>query len=326
MRKIALFGPVLFLCLLTGCTKEIKTIDDSLTYTASAQPKAVYQMETVRSADLLALPSESLCVLPLDRQNDEVASITAKAGLLIDVTGGQVVFADSAYEKLYPASITKLMTALLVLQHCDLNETVTVSYNASHIGVYGAKLCGLAEGDRLSMETLLTSLLIYSGNDAGIAIAEHIAGSEEAFADMMNQEALRLGAVDTHFCNSHGLHDVNHYTTAYDIYLIMNELIQYPKFLSIVSMDSYTAQYQDKNGTVVEKVFESTNQFFTGAAVAPDGVTVLGGKTGTTNAAGSCLSLYVKSNTGNYYVAEIFKADSSTSLYNQMKALLDMIP
>ena len=94
MRKKAILGTFLFLCLLTGCTKETKTTDDSLTYTASAQPKAVYQMETVRSADVLALPSESLCVLPLDRQNDEFASITAKAGLLIDVTGGQVVFAD----------------------------------------------------------------------------------------------------------------------------------------------------------------------------------------------------------------------------------------
>lgn len=326
MKKTALIGTFLFFCLLTGCTNEIKTTDDSLTYTASAQPEAVYQIEAVRSADFIELPSQSIGVIPINRQNDENASITAKAGLLMDVTGQQVVFADSAYEKLYPASITKLMTALLVLQHCDLNETVTVSYNASHIGVYGAKLCGLAEGDRLSMETLLTSLLIYSGNDAGIAIAEHIAGSEEAFAEMMNQEALRLGAVDTQFCNSHGLHDTNHYTTAYDMYLIMNELVQYPKFLSIISMDSYTAQYQDKNGTAVEKVFESTNQFFTGAAVVPEGVTILGGKTGTTNAAGSCLALYVKDDLGNYYIAEVFKADSSSSLYTQMRTLLEMIP
>ena len=323
-KKTTVLCTLLFLGLLTGCKNETE-LSDSLNYTI-AQSNMDYHIRETRNAEYLSLPSELLCVIPLEEANENNASITAKAGLLIDVTEQQAIFADSVYETLYPASITKLMTALLVLKNCDLNEEVTVSYNASHISVYGAKLCGFSEGDRISMEALLTSLLIYSGNDAGIAIAEHIAGTEEAFAEKMNQEALRLGAIDTNFCNSHGLHEANHYTTAYDIYLILNELIQYPKFLDIISMASYTAQYQTQSGETVEKTFESTNQFFVGNVTTPDGITILGGKTGTTNAAGSCLSLYVKSDAGNYYIAEIFKANSSSSLYSQMQTLLEMIP
>ena len=117
------------------------------------------------------------------------------------------------------------MTALVVLKKGELTDSVTVSYNASHIPVAGAKVCGFEEGDVITMDALLHCLLIYSGNDAGIAIAEHMSGSEENFVRIMNSEAKRIGASHTNFVNSHGLHDDNHYTTAYDMYLIFNELI-----------------------------------------------------------------------------------------------------
>lgn len=254
------------------------------------------------------------------------AAITAPAALLINVDDNEVIFAENIYQTVYPASITKLLTALVVLKHANLEDTVTVSYNASHIPVVGAKLCGFEEGDRISVETLLGGLLVYSGNDAGLALAEHIAGSEEAFVQMMNEEAMAIGAVNTHFVNSHGLHDDDHYTTAYDMYMIFKELLASEKFVSLVNLPSYTAVYTDAQGNSIEKVFESTNLYFTGLAKAPSGITVIGAKTGTTSRAGYCLALYFKDREGTGYIAEIYKADNPTNLYEQISYLMEQIP
>ena len=225
-------------------------------------------------------------------------------------------------ERIYPASTTKLLTALVVLKHCNLSESVTFSYNASHIGVAGAMTCGFAEGDTVMLGDLLAALLIYSGNDAGIAIAEHVSGSVEAFAELMNEEAKLLGAVDTHFVNPHGLHNKEHYTTAYDIYLIMNELINYNSFLSIISMSSCEVNYVDAQGYAKTKTFNSTNLYFEGKFKAPDEIEIIGGKTGTTNAAGCCLTLYFKDAKGRSYIAEVFDAPTYEVLYGKMTELM----
>ena len=156
-------------------------------------------------------------------------------------------------------------------------------------------------------------------------MAEYIAGSEEKFSERMNEEVRKLGATHSHFVNSHGLHDENHYTTAYDIYLIFNELLNYDEFKAIIDQGSYKAEYTNASGQQVAKIFPNTNQYLIGATNAPEDVTVLGGKTGTTNAAGSCLVLLSTDENGDEYISLVLNAASKADLYNQMNHLLDMI-
>ena len=120
-------------------------------------------------------------------------------------------------------------------------------------------------------------------------IAEQIAGSQDAFVEMMNQEAQKIGATNTHFVNANGLHSEDHYTTVYDLYLMFNAAMQHEEFLQMLQEKEYQASYQAADGTTVEAVWSTTNQFTKGDVTVPDGVTAVGGKTGTTTAAMSCL-------------------------------------
>ena len=186
----------------------------------------------------------------------------------------------------------------------------------------GAVVCGLAEGDQLTLNQALHALLIKSANDAAVAIAEHIGGSVEGFADMMNEEAQAIGATNSHFVNPHGLNAENHYVTAYDMYLIFNEALKYDTVNEIISMTSYDTVYTDKNGNEKTLSVKNTNQYLAGNVAAPDRVTVIGGKTGTTSAAGNCLILLARDTSGNPYIAVILKSAERGILYTEMNALL----
>lgn len=269
--------------------------------------------------------ASDLAVIPDELNHMSDPAITAESSLIINDTDNKVIYANNVYERLYPASLTKLITTLVVLEKADLNDMVTVSYNASHITESGAKLCGFKEGDTIKLEDLLYAFLIYSGNDAGVAIAEHVGGTIGGFAKMMNQAAKDAGAVHSNFVNPHGLHDDNHYTTAYDLYLIFHQLVQYDKFLSIINNSEYTVTYKDAAGNPVTKTFLTTNRYLKGQEKAPEGVTVLGGKTGTTSKAGNCLILYSKDKNNKDYISLVLKADNSNSLFSQMTDLLKMI-
>lgn len=267
--------------------------------------------------------SEELCVVPVDYSQNKNASITAEAALIFDITDKEVLYADNVYEKLYPASVTKIMTALVVLEECEnLSEMVTISYNAANITEAGAKKCGFQEGDVIMLRDLLYSFLVYSGNDAGIALAEYVSGSESAFAKLMNEKATMLGALDSNFVNPHGLHSDEHYTTAYDMYLIFNECLKYEVFVSIINTSRYVASYKNAAGEEKQRVFENTNRYLLGKETAPSGVTVIGGKTGTTLKAGSCLVLYSKNQENHEYISIIFKALNGDALFEQMTILL----
>jgi channel protein (hemolysin III family) len=130
------------------------------------------------------------------------------------------------------------------------------------------------------MNQALHALLINSANDAAVAIAEHIGGSVEGFSAMMNEEAVLLGATNSHFMNPHGLTENEHYVTAYDMYLMMNAAMQYELFNEIIHMSEYSTVYYDNNDQEKEMSFKSTNLFFQGDYSAPDKITVIGGKTG----------------------------------------------
>ena len=322
-RKSKIFTAcMLFLpIILTGCSS---TTTMKLPYVESVEVKMDIPVSTnnISKAEFI---SSDLCVVPLGEDVGDDTEMTGISSLLFDITNNNVIYSDNIYQRIYPASLTKVLTALLVLEECDLTEVVTISYNASHIQELGAKLCGFKEGDKIVLGDLLTALLIYSGNDAGIAIAEHVSGTEEAFCKKMNEKAHSIGAVDTHFTNSHGLHDENHYTTAYDLYLIFSELLSYEKAKEMITMPSITVKYTDAENNEKESLFYNTNKYIKGDIAAPEGLTVEGGKTGTTNAAGYCLELLVTDEQGIEYIAMVLKAGGTDNLYGQMNHLISKI-
>ena len=156
-------------------------------------------------------------------------------GLLFSLSNHKVLYANGIYDKVYPASITKIMTAMLALQSGKLNDTVTITQDNVTLED-GSQVCGFVAGDQVTLDQLLHCLLVYSGNDAASAIAEYVGGSTENFVQMMNDYAAKLGCTGTHFSNPHGLQDENHYTTPYDIYLMLNEAFTYPEFTEITEL------------------------------------------------------------------------------------------
>ena len=320
-KQIALL--LLFALFCAGCGRTAENPEAvPLAYTGSNSFE-YFDVGNDRNADYLTGRGAEVCI-PSLASEDAVAEQEDYVYGLYRLSDRKVLSEHGVTDKVYPASTTKLLTALVALKYCNLSESVTFSYNASHINISGAVLCGFKEGDTVMLGDLLAALLIYSGNDAGIAIAEHVSGSVEAFAELMNEEAKKLGAIDTHFVNPHGLHNKDHYTTAYDIYLILNELIHYNAFLSIISTPSYEVNYVDAQGNAKMKLFNSTNLYFEGVFKAPEEIEIIGGKTGTTNAAGCCLTLYFKDKNGVSYIAEVFHAPTYEVLYGKMTELMKL--
>lgn len=279
--------------------------------------KAVYKGE---------LFAENLCLVQGDEEMTGAPDTsTYTAAALFNVKDAKTRYAHNATQKVYPASITKIMTALVAMENADLSEEVTVEVDSSDFAA-DEQTCGIHKGDKLTLEALLNGLLLYSGNDNAEAIAYYIGGSIEGFADMMNKKAEELMATNTHFANPSGLHDENHYTTAYDIYLIFNECIKHKEFTDIISKKSYTADIKSASGTTRKVTWEPTNFYATGEAKKPTGATVLGGKTGTTNKAGNCLVLLDKGFDNKPYISIVMGATSKELLYKDMSTIIDQIP
>ncbi len=247
------------------------------------------------------------------------------SAVLCDLNQNRIIYAKDENLQLPPASLTKVMTALVALKNASLDQILTASENVT-INESGATLCGLEPGDTMTLDQALHALLIQSANDAAVMIAENIGGSVEGFADMMNQEARRLGATNCHFMNPHGLTQDDHYVTAYDMYLIFKEAMKYDTFTEIIHLDTYDTIYHDSVGNGKEYSTATTNLYLKGDYQAPDGVTVIGGKTGTTNAARSCLVLMTKDSSGNPYVSVILNCSERQYLYQEMSEILQTIP
>lgn len=305
---------------LTGCKEQ--QIEMAYHYN---MPVSSYTVTNISDAETAESFASDLCVTATDVLDGTDVDLTDTAtGALFDLNQRNVLYAKNIHEKLYPASLTKVMTALVVLKYGKLEDTITVT-DSVNITESGAQLCGLEEGDTITVDQALHALLINSANDAAVALAEHIGGTVEGFAEMMNQEAMAIGATNSHFVNPHGLSDDNHYVTAYDMYLIFNEAIKYERFTQIIQMTSYETIYHDKEGEEKKLSFQTTNQYLQGVYDAPSNVTVIGGKTGTTNAAGNCLVIYAKDTSGNPYISVILRAKEREIIYGQMTDILSEI-
>ena len=188
----------------------------------------------------------------------ETIKVDSPVALLMDLKTGKILYEKDKDRKMYPASLTKVMTAIVVLENCDLNEVATVSYNAVMSLSSGYVTANLQAGEELTVEQLLYVLMVGSSNDAAIVLAEHVAGSVEDFADLMNEKATQIGCTSTHFVNPNGVHDENHYSTAYDLALIAKYAMQNQTFRNLVSTTSYTLPATEKYERN-DRLFTTTN-------------------------------------------------------------------
>ena len=243
-------------------------------------------------------------------------NFTAKSYLLMDHNSGVIMMANNEHEKLPPASITKIMTLLIAMEYIDngtisLDDSVIVSESASK--AIGTSVY-LDAGEVQTVENLLKAICIRSANDASIAISIHIAGSEEAFVDLMNERAGQLGMENTHFSNSSGLPVDNHYTTAYDIAIMSRELMKYESIIPYL-----TTWMEDLE---VGKQKKSTQTMVNTNRLIKDYEGANGIKTGSTTEAKYCLSASAKRG-DLQLIAVVLGADSSSLRFSEAMSLLD---
>lgn len=304
----------------SGCGKE------------SAEPVSAYDVYTTAEDMSLSVTSQTasntyfasgLCISEdIALGTDLTDSQVAEGAGAFNLATGEVVYAKNLYEKLYPASTTKILTAYIALKYCeDLDAYVTISENAVS-QASDSSVCNLKAGDVVRLRDLLYGLMLRSGNDAAVAIAEYISGDTASFAELMNSEALAIGATHSHFVNPNGLPDENHYTTIYDMYLIFNKALENQTFIDLISTKSYDVVYTNAEGDAVERTWENTNQYLSGSVKTPEGFTIVGGKTGTTGEAGYCLVLYSYNPSGQPIISIVFKADGKSNLYLLMNEML----
>ena len=167
-------------------------------------------------------------------------SVDAKASLVVETNSGKIIYEDNAEVQNYPASVTKILTAIIVLEKCELNDIVTVTKSAISNIPSGYVVAPLLEGEKIKVEDLLYALMLKSSNDAAYVLAEHVGGSVDGFSEMMNKKAAEIGCKNSHFVNPNGIHNENHYTTSYDMYIITKYAMKNEKFVKIISTYQYT--------------------------------------------------------------------------------------
>ena len=323
-NKIKVFIPLLGICLLLGGCQERTDVAHAYDIYATSD---TYQLTESSTEKPISLLGQDLCVG--GTQNTAAAeginTDYAQSAAVFSIQDEEITYAQNIYQRMYPASTTKILTAYLALKYGNLDDVLTVSSDAVNTLMSGSSICGLKPGDQLTLDQALYGLMLCSGNDAANVIAEYISGSTDKFAELMNKEAQALGATSSHFVNPHGLPDDNHYTTAYDLYLIFNECIKHDEFVKIINSSSYTAHITGADGTKRDVKWEPTNYYAKGEATPPDNVTIIGGKTGTTKGAGNCLILLTKDSSGNPYISIIMGAGSKPLLYQDMTSMLSKI-
>ena len=212
-------------------------------------------------------------------------SLTAQSAILIDSNTGKVLFEKNMDEKLYPASTTKIMTAILTIENCDLEDIVKVNYNAISSIPAGYSTANLVTDEELTVKQLLEVLLVHSANDAANVLGMHVGGSIESFVTMMNSKAQELGCKNTNFTNTYGLHDDNHYTTARDLAIIAKYCMQNSSFRHFVSQPncqiSPTNKHEARTFVNTNNLINPSSRYYYPSAI--------GIKTGYTKEAGNCL-------------------------------------
>ena len=237
-----------------------------------------------------------------DETPDILSGNDAKYAVVIDKTNNKVIAARNPHESAYPASTTKVMTLLVAVENItDFDDTFTMTYEITDpLYKRGASLAGFKNAEVVNMTDLLYGLILPSGADAAVGLATKIAGSEEAFVELMNKKAEELGLQNTHFTNSSGLFDEQHYTTAYDMSIILSAAMKNELCKTVLSTKKYTTKATEQNP---EGILLSSTLFDYMYGTEPEIATITGGKTGFVNQSGYCIASFGSNNTnGNEYI------------------------
>ena len=236
--------------------------------------------------------------------DDGTLFLYAGAAVLIDADTGQVLYGKNEHSRMEPASLTKIITCLLAIEHSDPQEPVTATAESLNLPL-DASVLGLYEGETMTMEQMLYAMMLPSANDAANAVGVHIAGSLSAFAQMMNEKAQELGLQDSTFYNSNGLPEEGHLSSAYDLAQITRAAMAYPEFLDYAGAEGYSIPEGEQNAA---HAFLHTDRFLRQDTVYYD-ETAIAGKTGWTSTAGNCL-MTVMQRDGRTLIAVVLQSDS----------------
>lgn len=231
------------------------------------------------------------CLIIIGIQSVTFASepnLNSEAAILVEVSTGRIIYEKNSTKQMYPASTTKVLTAILVIENCELDEIVTVRESALSNIPSGYVTCNLQIGEQLTVKDLLYALMIPSANDAAYVLAEYVAGSVEDFSVMMNDKARELGCKTTHFVNPNGIHEDSHYSTAYDLYLIADYAMKNEFFRELVATTEYTLPATEKYPSE-DRILKTTNELLNENSRKYFYKNAIGIKTGYTSKAGNCL-------------------------------------
>ena len=256
-----------------------------------------------------------------DSASDDVVwpagpEIQGDGAIVIDADSGSILYEKDIYGKYYPASTTKILTTLVALENSTMDEVVTVSYAADNYVSKTSSRMGLVEGEQLTMEQALYGIMLESANEATYAVGEHVGHSIAGFIKMMNRKAKKLGCSNSHFANSHGLHDEDHYTCPYDMSLIAKAAYQNEEFMKITGTATYAMPETNKNKA---KLLTNHHWFLNGTMKYDY---CIGGKTGATTQAGYALVTYARKH-GKTLISVVMHSPTWETVYADTKLLLD---
>lgn len=279
---------------------------------------AVIIMAVTISTPVMAASTNKNSLSPEDAWPD-YPDITCESAILVDADTGSILYEKDSHMKAYPASTTKILTGLLTVENCNLNDTLTFSNAAiNSINPIEDANLSMKVGEQLTVEQALYALLLYSANEVAYALAEQVAGSLDAFVEMMNNKAKELGAIDTHFANASGLYNPNHYTTAYDMAMIARGCYNNASFVNIDSTSTYTIP--PTNMTATQRTLRHRHQML------KDGLFYYeyckGGKTGFTDESLRTLVTFAEKD-GMRLICVVFRSPDDNIRYVDTRTLFD---
>lgn len=266
----------------------------------------------------------SIIVTDRDSSHSEIdmPELNSKGVIVVDMATGYTIYEKNMYEKFYPASTTKIMTATVVMDKGNMDDIVTFSHDAVFSIESGSSAAFVDEGEELTVRQCMYGLMVISANDLANGLAEYISGSNEEFAKLMNKKAAELGCVNTNFTNPHGLHDDNHYTCAYDLAIMgLNAYRNYDFYRELISTQMYEVPPTNKQNETrywsnTNKLFNKNEKYYYEDCI--------GGKSGFTDEAGMTLVSYARIN-GRSIMVVTLGAKGATQVYTDHTTIYDYI-
>lgn len=287
---------------------EASTAPSETTTTSTEEPENTFS--AIQSSD------DYGCVI--EKTESSGLSLEAEGAVLMEAETGKILYSKNATDKFYPASITKVLTTLVALENGNLSDQITFSAETLNAVEQGSSRIGVEAGETCTLEDALHCVMLASGNDTAAGVAEHIAGSVDAFVDMMNEKAEELGCTGTHFTNPHGLPDENHYTTASDMALIVRAAVQNEQFAQIASDLSYNMPAT--NMSEAREIWQHHKMMYPSSEYYYEDV--LWGKTGYTSVALNTLVTTARRD-GMTLITVVLKCPGASYTYTNSARLFD---